>query len=231
MEHKISVIISTYNKPEWLEKVLWGYFAQTYKNFELIIADDGSTQETFDLIENIKPQLAFPVQHIWHEDNGFQKSQILNKAIIAAKTDYILTTDGDCIPRKDFVETHIKLRKKGRFLSGGYSMLPTETSLMISKETILNDSCFNLSWLKKNGLPFRVKNFKLSAKGVRVHLLNRLTPTQPTWNGHNASGWKEDILKVNGFDERMKYGGQDRELGERLENAGIKLDIRLFAFT
>lgn len=222
MEQKISVIISTYNNPNWLEKVLWGYIAQTYKNFELIIADDGSTKETFDLIENIKPHLIFPIQHIWHEDNGFQKSQILNKAILAAKTDYLLITDGDCIPRKDFVEIHVKLRQKGRFLSGGYFMLPMKTSLTVSRESILNDSCFNLSWLKKNGLLFSFKNLKLSAKGFMVNLLNRLTTTKPTWNGHNSSGWKEDILKVNGFDERMQYGGQDRELGERLENIGIK---------
>ena len=67
-----------------------------------------------------------------------------------------------------------------------------------------------------------IKNKKLSARGLEARLLNAVTPTKPTWNGHNSSGWKEEILAVNGFDERMQYGGEDRELGERLFNKGIK---------
>ena len=66
------------------------------------------------------------------------------------------------------------------------------------------------------------KNNKVDATGLLSTILNFLTPTTPSWNGHNASGWKTDILAVNGFDERMQYGGQDRELGERLINHGIK---------
>ena len=214
MKTSISVIISTYNSEDWLEKVLWGYNNQTLNNFEIVIADDGSKSETKKLIDALT--------HIWHEDDGFQKSKILNKAILACKTDYIIMSDGDCIPRKDFVEVHDYYKEKGYFLSGGYFMLPMNISKLISKKDIESGDCFNINWLTKNGLKKSFKNNKLSASENKVKFLNWATPTKATWNGHNASGWKEDIIKVNGFDERMQYGGQDRELGERLVNKGIK---------
>lgn len=222
MQKNISVIISTYNSTEWLKKVIWGYNTQTYRNFEMVIADDGSRQETFDLIEELKKDVFYPIIHVWHEDNGFQKSQILNKAIVACTTDYIMMSDGDCIPRPDFVEQHIKFREEGYFLSGGYHKLPLQLSKDIAQSDIYSDLCFDVSWLKKNGMKFSFKNNKVSATVIKSSILNFLTPTTPSWNGHNASGWKNDILAINGFDERMQYGGQDRELGERLVNYGIK---------
>ncbi|OMP30421.1 glycosyltransferase family 2 protein [Mangrovimonas sp. DI 80] len=219
---KISIIISTYNSEAWLEKVLWSYAAQTYKQFEIVIADDGSKQPTFDLLDRMRAEVDFPIIHVWHEDNGFQKSQILNKAILKCKADYILMSDGDCIAREDFVQVHMDYREPGFFLSGGYFMLPMPISEVISKEDIISQRCFRVNWLKEHGLKVSFKNNKLTASGFKSKLLNAMTPTNASWNGHNASGWKEDILAVNGFDERMQYGGQDRELGERLFNYGIK---------
>ena len=119
-----SVIISTYNNPEWLEKVLWSYEFQAYKKFEVVIADDGSDENTKQLICRLEKEVSYPIQHIWHEDNGFQKTIILNKATVASKGDYLVYSDGDCIARKDFLETHINFREKGFFLSGGYFKLP-----------------------------------------------------------------------------------------------------------
>ncbi|MCR9182413.1 MAG: glycosyltransferase family 2 protein [Flavobacteriaceae bacterium] len=220
--YTISVIVSTYNAEAWLEKVLWGYETQTFRDFEVIIADDGSKQPTFDLIESIQKKVNYPIKHIWQEDEGFQKSRILNKAIVACESDYILMSDGDCIPRNDFLEVHLRKREEGFFLSGGYFMLPMKISKLIQRDDILSGRCFNVNWLKSNGLKSSFKNNKLRARGFFQDLLNLITPTKATWNGHNASGWKEDILAVNGFDERMQYGGQDRELGERLFNLGIK---------
>lgn len=219
---EISVIISTYNAVEWLRKVLWGYQCQSFQNFELVIADDGSKEETKNLIELFSQTVPFQVRHVWHPDRGFQKSEILNKAIIASRAEYIVMSDGDCIPRADFLQVHYNQREKGRFLSGGYFKLPMGISQKISREDIETQDCFSLSWLRKNGLQKSFKNNKITAQGFTQKILNFLTPTKPTWNGHNASGWKKDLLSVNGFDQRMQYGGQDRELGERLVNLGIK---------
>ena len=219
---KVSVVISTYNSPEWLEKVLWGYQCQSYKNFELVIADDGSGQETREIINRFKAQSSLEIIHVWHEDRGFQKSEILNKAIQASTTDYLIFSDGDCIPRKDFVAVHVNNAEAGYFLSGGYFMLPIGTSHAITKEDILSGNAFKVSWLKENGLAATYKTLKLTSRGNLQKFLNFVTPTKATWNGHNSSGWKKDLLAVNGFNEQMQYGGQDRELGERLINMGIK---------
>lgn len=219
---KTSVIISTYNSEEWLEKVLWSYDLQTEKSFELIIADDGSGKPTKELIERCKKLFDFPIVHVWQEDEGFGKTKILNKAILVCRTPYIIMSDGDCIVRKDFIEKHLKKRKKGKFLSGGYYKLPLSISKLISKDDIDSGICFNIKWLLKNGLKKSFKNNKLTSKRLKEEFLNRFTPSKATWNGHNASSWREDILAVNGFDERMQYGGQDREMGERLKNLGIK---------
>lgn len=219
---EISVIISTYNQPEWLEKVLWSYEYQNFRKFEVLIADDGSDDRTKALIDKIRNQVSYPIQHIWHEDNGFQKTIILNKATVVSKGDYLVYTDGDCIARNDFLQTHSENKEQGYFLSGGYFKLPMKISKLITRKEIENQICFDLNWLKKYGLKSSFKNNKITARGFKRQLLNAVTPTKATWNGHNSSGWKTDIINANGYDERMQYGGEDRELGERLFNRGIK---------
>lgn len=219
---RVSVIISTYNHPEWLSKVLEGFRHQTHRDFELVIADDGSGPATRELIDRFRDSSGIAVVHTWQEDEGFQKSRILNKAILDATTDYLVFTDGDCIPRRDFLEVHVRQAEKGRFLSGGYFMLPMETSLVIGTDDIASGRAFDVSWLQQHGLKKTFRSLKLTAEGAVQSFMNFITPTRPTWNGHNASGWKEDLVAVNGFNEDMKYGGQDRELGERLVNRGLR---------
>ena len=218
----ISVIISTYNSPKWLQKVLWSFEQQTFKDFEVVIADDGSGEETKSMIDEMSNRVSFPIQHIWHKDNGFQKTIILNKATMASRGNYLVYTDGDCIARADFLQVHADQRAHGYFLSGGYFKLPMNISELISEEDIKAQRCFDINWLKTHGLKSSFKNNKITAKGFKQKLLNVLTPTTATWNGHNSSGYKSDIIEANGFDERMQYGGEDRELGERLFNAGIR---------
>lgn len=216
-----SVIFSTYNEPAWLEKVFWGYECQTDKDFEIIVADDGSAPETTAVIRRFQDAGSLNIVHVWQEDDGFQKSKILNKAIEKATHDYLIFSDGDCIPRNDFVEVHKALSRPGHFLSGGYFKLPMYLSQQISREDIVLQHPFNRAWLKANGLPMTFKSLKLTRNESLQQLLNKITPAKATWNGHNSSGWKKDLVAVNGFNERMQYGGQDRELGERLMNMGI----------
>lgn len=218
---KLSIIITTYNSEEWLHKVLSGYSVQTIDDFEIIIADDGSGSQTKVLLDSFTNRFRHPITHVWQEDKGFRKCRILNKAILKSNSNYLLFSDGDCIPRKDFVANHLKQKEKGYFLSGGYFKLPMSISQAISDEDIISQNCFKVFWLNKKGLKLNFKITKLIHNSYFVAFMNWVTPTKRSWNGHNSSGFKSDILAINGFNELLDYGGEDRELGERLFNLGL----------
>jgi glycosyltransferase involved in cell wall biosynthesis len=219
---RISVILSTYNQPQWLEKAVWGYAVQSHRDFELLVADDGSTDDTRQAIERVKHETGMKIKHVWHEDHGFRKCGILNRAIVESSGDYLVFSDGDCIPRWDFLATHARHACARGFLSGGYFKLPLELSQKIKSEDIVHRRATGACWLRSHGLRWSPKLLKLSAGPRLSKLLDLVTTTKATWNGHNSSGWKADILRVNGFDERMEWGAEDRELGERLMNCGIR---------
>lgn len=219
---KISVVLSTYNSPEWLEKVLWGYAHQSWRDFEVVIADDGSGESTARLIDRMQRERDFAIKHVWQQDKGFRKCRILNKAILQCSYDYILFSDGDCIPRCDFVEVHALEARQGYFLSGSYFKLPMETSRAITTRDIESGRCFDVGWLRQHGLGYWRKTSKISAGRYTARLLNSLTPANCNFKGSNGSTWKKDVLAVNGFDERMHWGGEDREFGVRLVNFGIR---------
>jgi glycosyltransferase involved in cell wall biosynthesis len=218
----ISVIVSTYNSEAWLENVLQGYALQSHAHFEVIIADDGSRPATQALVERYARDYPVPLRHIWHEDQGYRRQEILNKAIPITAHDYILFTDGDCIPRRDFVAMHAQHAEQGRFLSGGYCKLGMALSEAISADDIRTGRCFDLTWLKQQESMALSNRLKLGSGPIRARLLDAITTARPTFNNCNSSAWKADLLAINGYDERMKYGGPDRELGERLENHGIR---------
>lgn len=219
---QLGVVITTYNSPEWLHWVLTGYACQTDADFRVIIADDGSTQETRTLIEQHQARGLLTIDHLWHEDQGFRKCTILNKAIAETDCDYLIFTDGDCIPRGDFIATHRAMAEEDTFLSGGYIKLTMPVSKAITEEDITSGRVFNRAWLIQQGQPNTHKLSKLTGKPWLRTLLNRMTPTRATWNGMNSSTWRQHLLAVNGFNEDMQYGGLDRELGERLWNLGLK---------
>lgn len=217
-----SVILTTYNQPSWLEKALRGYAMQSARDFQLLIADDGSGPDTARVIERLRAETELNLVHVWHADRGFRKCEILNRAIVAADGEYLIFSDGDCIPRHDFVATHLRLSATGRFLSGGYLKLPRDVSERISIDDIRSRRIADLAWLRMQGWRPGRRILRLLQPGVLPQILDLITPTRATWNGHNASTWKEALLEVNGFDAEMKYGGQDRALGERLEHLGLR---------
>ena len=219
---KVGVVLATYNQPRWLEKVLWGYAVQTHRDFDVIIADDGSGPETADVIARVRVESGLRIDHVWHEDRGFRKSEILNRAIIAAKADYLIFSDGDCIPREDLVAVHARYAAPGRFLSGGYLKLPAAVSERITLDDIRAHRVSDMTWLRNAGWNPGHRALRLTRSATLAALLDAVTPTSPTWNGHNASTWRTAIVDANGFDLDMPYGGQDRALGERLVNLGLR---------
>lgn len=221
---RTAVIISTYNQPQWLRKTLCGYACQTDSRFEVIIADDGSDDATRAVIDSFRDRLS--ISHVWHKDLGFRKTVILNKAILATTADYLIFTDGDCVPRRDFVETHCRMARSGCYLSAGYFKLTQAVSDAVGESDIASGRLFTTRWLFAAGQPWTYKLLKLSKKMEVQRLMNWVSDSgqryRPTFNGCNSSAFRTDILRVNGFDERMRYGGLDRELGCRLVNLGIR---------
>ncbi len=214
--------MSTYNEPRWLELSLWGYAAQTHRDFEIVIADDGSTGETGDVIDRMRDEADLDIRHVWHEDRGFRKCRILNLATVEASSDYLVFSDGDCMPRSDFLATHARLARPRRFVSGGRSNLPRAVGARLTPDDVKRGVVFDPDWWVRSVGTRPRPLLKLAPGSFSGVWLDRMTTTRPTWNGHNASGWKTDLLAVNGFDERLGYGGEDRELGERLRNLGVR---------
>ena len=139
-----------------------------------------------------------------------------------ARGERILLTDGDCIPRRDFVDVHTRLAEPSCFLTGTYFKLPKNIADAITEDDVKRQDAFSAGWLLKNGLPFTSKLLKLVTGPPVDEWLNRFTPARPTWNGHSASCLRSQAIQVNGFNEDMAYGGLDVEFGLRLNHVGVR---------
>jgi glycosyltransferase involved in cell wall biosynthesis len=219
---RISVILSTYNRPGDLERVLWGYAAQTDRGFELVVADDGSGAETAELVRRVGRETGLDPLHVWHEDRGFRKTEILNRAIVASSGDYLLFSDGDCIPRRDLVAVHRALARPERFVAGGYLKLPAAVSDRITVDDVVSGRVADLEWLRAQGWRPGRRALRLSGSRRIGSALDALTPTSAEFHGNNASVWREALYAVNGFEGEMGYGGLDKALGYRLRNLGVR---------
>ncbi|HSU15897.1 glycosyltransferase [Longimicrobium sp.] len=219
---RISVVLSTYNRPRDLERVLWGYAVQTDRAFQLVVADDGSGAETAALVDRMRGEANLDLLHVWHEDRGFRKTEILNRAIAAAAGDYLVFSDGDCIPRRDLVATHRALAAPGRFIAGGYLKLPAAVSDRITVDDVTSGRVSDLAWLRAQGWRPGRRALRLTGSRRIGRIFDALTPTSTEFHGNNASVWREALERVNGFEGEMGYGGLDKALGYRLRNAGVR---------
>jgi len=218
----ISVILSTYNRPADLERVLWGYASQSDRDFELVVADDGSGPETEEVIRRVGRETGLDPLHVWHEDRGFRKTEILNRAIAATSGDYLLFSDGDCIPRRDLVAVHRALARPGRFIAGGYLKLPAAVSEAITVDDVVSGRFAELGWLRARGWRPGRRALRLTGSPALGAVLDAITPTTAEFHGNNASVWREALVAVNGFEGEMGYGGLDKALGYRLRNLGVR---------
>jgi len=220
----LAVVISTYNAPEMLRRVLQGYTRQNDPNFSIYIADDGSTPETAELIDDFRKKTPIPITHTWHEDNGFRKARIHNRVIQAVQEDYVLFTDGDCIPLPGLIAAHRKIARRGYFVSGSRVLLSQQWSqrLQTNQNSALNmttGTCIawrcagRINRLFPLLLPVHASAPHDSLKGIR---------------GCHFAFWRDDLLTVNGFDENFEgWGREDSDLAARILHAGIRrIDLR-----
>ena len=228
---KISLIIAFYNKIDRLKWVFEALKLQTFKDFEVVVADDGSNRSVVSQLNLLIPQLPFPVKHIWHEDKGWTKNVILNAAVRASSSPLLVFIDGDCIPNKYFLEDHYKVARKGEVSTGRRVMLTEKITSTITEENIklgmIEDLFFPLLLETISGKKTKMEQmfrFSLSSWIRKVFIKER----ERFILGCNFSLYKEDLLKVNGFDERFVHPGygEDIDLGNRLERVGVKLMSR-----
>lgn len=216
---RIAIILSTYNWPEALTLSLRSIFRQTRLPDEIIIADDGSTDATRHVIDTLRKESPRPIKHVWHEDLGFRKTIILNEAIAAADSDYIIQIDGDCVLERHFVEDHMSVAAPGCFICGGRIRLGKEES-----------AALEASGQPPTSVSMANPNFH---KSLRIGPLRRLVARRFDRRGRlihgcNMSFWREDLVRVNGYNEAfIGWGEEDIELTDRLANAGLyRLSLR-----
>lgn len=209
-----TLIIATYNWPEALELVLLSLKKQTVLPDEIIIADDGSTLETKDLIDCFRSELSVPLHHEWQEDNGFRKAHILNKAIAKASGDYIIQVDGDCIMHPEFVKDHLEFVTPKTYLFG--------SRVNIQKPYLQ-------TLFSKKRVQFNVfsQGIKKRTRALHIPLLSLLYKESETFSskfrGCNTSYYKSDFIAVNGYNEDITgWGREDSELALRFHNLGLK---------
>jgi glycosyltransferase involved in cell wall biosynthesis len=217
-----SVVVSAYNRPDYLIRALQGFARQTRTDFEIVLADDGSSEESRAAVDAHLQGSKLNWRRVWHEDDGFRKTTILNKAVAEARADYLIFTDGDCIPFPDLVALHLALRRPGHFLSAGAVRLSPPATAYILSGGLDESDFFQWDKLKAIGQPARFKFARMFAPAAARRLMDVLIPVKRTFNGLNASCWKADWEKVGGFNEAMGYGSEDVEFGIRLEAAGVK---------
>ncbi|MDQ6957849.1 MAG: glycosyltransferase family 2 protein [Mariprofundaceae bacterium] len=220
----LAVVISTYNAPEMLRLALNGYNQQTDQRFRLYIADDGSVSETKDVIDAFRTASPIPVKHVWHADKGFRKSHIHNKVIARLQDDYVLFTDGDCIPLPGLVAVHRRVAKQNCFVSGSRILLSREWSKLLKTRDAIDthiDLFQYLTW-RVRGHVNRVLPLLLPPHTSAPH--QRLGGIR----GCHLACWRRDLLKINGFDESFEgWGREDSDFAARLLHAGVRrVDLR-----
>lgn len=226
---KTTVIVTTYNRPDALAATLDGFLAQDIRDFELIVADDGSAAETRALTETYARRAPFAVLHVWQEDRGFRAGAIRNQALAATAGEYVIFIDGDCVPPPSFVRTHGELAEPGYFLSGNRILLsPGFTSEVLGKRLPVHAwgaAEWFRAWLKRD------VNRVVPLLRLPDGALRKRSPRR--WEGVktcNLSAWRADLLRVNGFDETYSgWGLEDSDLVIRMLHAGIKHKSARFA--
>lgn len=219
----ISLIVSTYNWPEALNLCLISISKQTVLPEEVIIADDGSTEETKYIIEKYQQIFPVPLIHIWQKDDGFQLSKIRNKAIASASKEYIVQIDGDLILEESFIKDHQKFSLPGTFVSGTRVNMSAGLSARLLHTKSIKVSVFS------KGITNFLNGLKIPV--LTTFFASRYKAGDPAYvRGCNMAFWKADLLEVNGYNEEIVgWGREDSELSIRLINSGIKKRIIKFA--
>ncbi len=229
MPELISVIVTTYDREDALDVVLRALSRQHDRQFEVVVADDGSGSSTAALVASWRPRLGVALTHVWHEHRDFRAAEIRNRAILAGRGDYCVFLDGDCIVRSDFVAIHRRLAERGWFVTGNRVLLSPDLTAAVIREGLRPDAWGIAEWMRER-LHGRVNRL---AAVLRLPLgpLRKLAAGQ--WRGArscNLAVWRSDLELVDGFDASFAgWGREDSDLVVRLLHAGVRRKDGRFA--
>ncbi|MBX3325293.1 MAG: glycosyltransferase family 2 protein [Nitrospira sp.] len=228
---KTALVVTTYNRPDALGAVLEGYCRQSDQDFELVVADDGSKEDTADVVRQFAQRAPFRLTHVWHEDRGFRAAAIRNRAVASTGADYIVFTDGDCVPSCDFVRVHKQLAEPGYFLGANRVLLAAGLTSRVLCRQVSIHTWGVLDWVRSWSK--REVNRLLPLMELPDGPFRKWTPDR--WEGIktcNLSVWRDDLIRVNGLDESYEgWGLEDSDLVIRLLHAGVKHKSARFAAT
>lgn len=212
------MIVLTYNWPQALRLVLESVQRQSRLPDEVIVVDDGSGADTAALMAGLIADFPVPLRHLWQEDIGFRAARCRNLGIAATSAHYVILIDGDMLLHRDFVADHLALARPGRFLQGGRIKLNERATA----EVLAGKR-------QPSYAPWAPADFHSFDATRRLYAFRQ--PWLARWKSAHPGGrvmscnmsfWRQDLLRVNGFDEAMQgYGTEDRELAVRLVNAGV----------
>lgn len=214
--HSVTLIISSYNQPNCLALMLEGVARQDFTDFDIVVGDDGSDPDTFELFDRFAQRGLFEVETTTQADEGFRKAAALNNAVRKARGDQLVFMDGDCIPYEDTVRTHVEAFDPERYSVAGYVHLTMEQSQALTVEGVARGDHEHLA------SPAQMREFR------SIHWHNHLyrwlrKPRKPKVLGGNFSVGRELLASINGFDNRfVGIGGEDSDIRNRLNNYGAR---------
>jgi glycosyltransferase involved in cell wall biosynthesis len=226
----VSVIVTTYDWPEALYLVLSALDRQSVRGFEVVVADDGSGAPTRKLLDGFRSH-RFDLRHIWQTDEGFRAARCRNLAVAAARGTYLVFIDGDCLPREDFVERHMRLSRPGRMQRGNRILLGRAYTENLIGAGQIDELLNPVSWprLRVEGSIGRI----LPLLRLPLGPVRRLRTKD--WRGVKTSNLgihRSDFYAVNGFDETFQgWGHEDADLAIRLLRNGVRRCEATFATT
>jgi len=214
---RVSVLLTTYNRSRALACVLEGYARQSITDIELLVGDDGSDDDTRDVVDQYAAKLPFRLRYIHQEHRDHGRTRMINALVRASESDYIIQSDGDCIPEPNYVEEHLAARGPGYFLNGRRWMMP-KTYLDITPEQVVAGEHTKADVAKS-----RREIAMLRWKWRAYRLLSPWCWDRLRLLGANVSMWKQDFEAINGFDEGyIGWGAADEDLRRRLHRAGVR---------
>ena len=225
----LSVAVTTYNRPDALRAVLDGLAAQADRGFEVIVADDGSREDTRALVEQTVPGFPVPLAHVWQEDLGFRAGAARNRATGRARGEYIVFLDGDCVPRPDFIARHRALAERGWMVAGNRILLSEAFTARALRERLPLHAWSAPQWRaarRRGDINRTLPLVHLPLGPLRKIAASRWQRVRTC----NLGVWTDDFRRVRGFDESFEgWGFEDSDLAVRLLNAGVRRKEGAFA--